>query len=81
MCRSVYSYVFSNHLYVPNTFLALLNLSVFSTRDHVGKNLPIPTFLGARSESQRMLDMGISSRNCLSVNVRMQINIWYLTIL
>ncbi len=48
MGGSVYSYVFGIRLHVPNTFSALLKLSVFSTRDQGGENY-ICEF---RSESQ-----------------------------
>ncbi len=85
MYESTYSHIFGNHLYMPNTFQTLPNLSVFGAQDKKAKNyiretdthigiirqlvlafiiiwqagklifLPIPTFLGARSASQRIL--------------------------
>ncbi len=85
---SIFVYVISIHLYVRNTFSALPNLSVFSTCDKGGKNLPIPTFLGARSENQRisvktrcvdqfsLLGETYIKSNMATSNVKINSNIW-----
>ncbi len=55
MCRSAFLYVFGIIFHVPNTFLVLQNLLVFSTQYKRGENSPILTFLGARSKRQEIL--------------------------
>ncbi len=55
---------------MSNTFLTLPNLLVFCTWNKGGKNLPIPSFLGARSESQRIL----ANTECVDQFLRLLIN-------